>query len=74
LILIEFTTWEMPEGVTFLDIEPFELLAVKFTTLWYSSDIGKQWQSNRVFHTYYLQLKRDIEASPHMTPNNLHRF
>jgi hypothetical protein len=34
----------------------------------------KQWQSNVVFHTYYLQLKRDIESFPHMTPNTLHRF
>jgi hypothetical protein len=41
LILIAFTTWEMPEGVTFLDIELFEPLAVKLTTLWYSSDMGK---------------------------------
>jgi hypothetical protein len=41
LILIAFTTWEMPKGVTFSDIESFELLPVKFTTLWYSSDMGK---------------------------------
>jgi hypothetical protein len=34
----------------------------------------KQWQSNVVFHTYYLQLKRDIESFPHMTPNTLHWF
>jgi hypothetical protein len=33
LILITFTAWEMPEGVTFLDIEPFELLTAKFTML-----------------------------------------
>jgi hypothetical protein len=44
----------MPEGATFLDIEPFEPFTVKFTTLWYSIDMGKQWQSNAVFHTYYL--------------------
>jgi hypothetical protein len=67
LILITFVAWEMPEGATFLDIEPFEPLAAKFTTLWYSSDMGKQWQSNTVFHTYYLQLKRAIEAEPRMT-------
>jgi hypothetical protein len=43
LILIAFVSWDMPEGATFPDIEPFEPLAVKLTTLWYSSDMGKQW-------------------------------
>jgi hypothetical protein len=38
----------MPEGVTFLEIDPFEPLHTKFTMLWYSSDMGKQWQSNAV--------------------------
>jgi hypothetical protein len=52
----------MSEGVNFPDIESFEPLVAKFTMLWYSSDMGKQWQSNAVFHTYYLQLKRVIEA------------
>jgi hypothetical protein len=42
--------------------------------LWYSSDMGKQWQSNAVFHTYYLQLKRAIESFPRMMPNTLDRF
>jgi hypothetical protein len=74
LILITFTAWEMPEGATFPDIESFEPLAAKFTTLWYSSDMGKQWQSNTVFHTYYLQLKRAIESFPRMTSNTLDRF
>jgi hypothetical protein len=41
LILITFFYWEMPEGVTFLDIETLEPLAAKFTTLWYSSDMKK---------------------------------
>jgi len=41
LILIAFVSWEMLEGATFPDIEPFESLAVKFTTFWYSSDMGK---------------------------------
>jgi hypothetical protein len=36
--------------------------------------MNKQWQSNDVFHTYYLQLKRAIEVEPRMTPNTLHRF
>jgi hypothetical protein len=43
LVLIAFVAWELPEGVTFPNIEPFELLAAKFTTLWYSSDMNKQW-------------------------------
>jgi hypothetical protein len=64
----------MSEGTTFPDIEPFEPLATKFTTLWYSIDMNKQWQSNVVFHTYYLQLKRAIESEPCMTPNTLQRF
>jgi hypothetical protein len=33
LILIVFTTWEIPEGVTFPDIESFKPLAMKFTML-----------------------------------------
>jgi hypothetical protein len=41
LILIEFTAWEMPEGAKFLEIDPFEPLTAKFTTLCYSSDMGK---------------------------------
>jgi hypothetical protein len=74
LILIAFIAWEMPEGVTFLDIEPFDLLAAKFTTLWYSSDMNKQWKSNTAFHTYYLHLKRAIKVEPHMTLSTLQRF
>jgi hypothetical protein len=31
----------MSKGATFLEIEPFELLAMKFTTVWYSRDMGK---------------------------------
>jgi hypothetical protein len=33
LILIAFISWEMSEGATFPDIESFEPLVVKFTTL-----------------------------------------
>jgi hypothetical protein len=69
-----FISWEMPEGATFPEIEPSEPLAAKFTMLCYLSDMAKQWQSNVMFHTYYLQLKRDIEYFPRMTPNTLHRF
>jgi hypothetical protein len=57
-----------------LNIEPFDLLAAKFTTLWYLSDMSKQWKLNDFFHTYYLQLKRSIEVEPSMTPNTLQRF
>jgi hypothetical protein len=64
----------MIEGETFPEFELSEPLAARFTTLWYSSDMEKQWQSNAVFHTYYLQLKRAIESFPCMTPNTLHRF
>jgi hypothetical protein len=64
----------MPEGVTFPKIELSEPLALKFTTLWYSSDMKKQWKLNVVFHTYYLQLKRAIESFPRMTLNTLHWF
>jgi hypothetical protein len=74
LILIAFITWEMSEGATFPEIETFEPLAVNFTMLWYSSNMEKQWQSNAVFHTYYLQLKRAIESFPRMTLNTLYRF
>jgi hypothetical protein len=74
LILIAFIAWEMPEGATFPDIEPFEPLAAKFSTLWYSNDMNKQWQSNVMFHSYYNQLKVAIQATPCITPNTLHRF
>ena len=57
LILIAFIAWEPAEGATFLEIKPFEPLVAKFYTLWYSSDMNKQWQSNDVFHTYFNQLK-----------------
>jgi hypothetical protein len=64
----------MLEGETFLDIETFKPLTMKFTTLWYLSDMGKKWQSSVVFHTYYLQLKKAIKAIPRMTPNTLYWF
>jgi hypothetical protein len=64
----------MPEGETLPEIESSEPLAAKFTTLWYSSDMEKQWKSNAVFHTYYLEMKRAIESFPRMMSNTLHRF
>jgi hypothetical protein len=33
LILIAFIAWKMQEGATFLDVEPFEPMAAKFSTL-----------------------------------------
>lgn len=64
----------MSEGATFPDIEPFEPLAAKFSTLWYPSDMNKQWQSNVVFHAYYNQLKIAIQSTPRITPNTLYKF
>jgi hypothetical protein len=52
----------MPEGATFPDINPFEPLAAKFSTLWYSNDMNKQWKSNAIFHTYDNQLKHNLLA------------
>jgi hypothetical protein len=60
LILITFIAWEMLEGATFPDVNPFEPLAKNFSTLWYSSNMKKKWKSNAVFHTYYNQLKISI--------------
>jgi hypothetical protein len=57
LVLITFVSWKMSEGDAFLEIEPFEPLATKFSTLWYMNDMSKQWQSNVVFHAYYQQNK-----------------
>jgi hypothetical protein len=54
LILVAFIAWEISEGETFLEVDPSKPLAARFTTLWYLSDMVKQWQSNAVFHTYYL--------------------
>jgi hypothetical protein len=58
----------------FSEIKPFEPLAMKFCTLWYSSDMNKQWKSNAIFHAYYNQLKNAIQSTPRLTPNTLHRF
>jgi hypothetical protein len=66
LILIAFIGWEILKGATFPEIDPSKQMAGKFTTLWYSSDMVKQFHSNAVFHTCYLQLKRAIESFPHM--------
>jgi hypothetical protein len=64
----------MKEVVTFPDINSFDPLAVKFTSLWYLSNMGTKWKSNTVLHTYYLKLKRDIESFPRITSKIMHRF
>jgi hypothetical protein len=64
----------MMEGATFPDIKPSEPLTAKFATLWYSTDMNKQWQSDVVFHTYYLQLKQAIKAEARMTSNTFQGF
>jgi hypothetical protein len=64
LILIAFIAWEMPKGVTFPDIDPFEPLDANFCMLWYSNDMNKQWRSNVIFHTYYNQMKQAIQSEP----------
>jgi hypothetical protein len=74
LILISFIAWEMSKGATFSDIKPFEHLAMKFSTLWYLSDMNKQWKSNVIFHAYYNQLKIAIQSTPCITLNTLYRF
>jgi hypothetical protein len=74
IILIAFVAWKMPEGATFPEIEPTEPLAAQFSTLWYTNDMTKQWQSNVMFHRYYQQLKVSIEAFPRMTPHTLHQY
>jgi hypothetical protein len=64
----------MLEGETFLEVEPSEPLVARFTTLWYTSDMAKQWKSNVVFHSHYLQLMHVIESFPRMTLNTLHTY
>ena len=74
MILITFFAWKILEGATFLEIEPSELLAARFSTLWFTNDMTKQWQSNVVFHAYYQQLKVSIESFPCKTPRTLHKY
>jgi hypothetical protein len=64
----------MPEGETFPEFKPSEPLVTRFSTFWYTSDMVKQWQSNAVFHTYYIQLTDTIESFPRMTLNTLHQY
>jgi hypothetical protein len=53
IILIAFVARKMLEGATFSDIEPSEPSTARFSTLWYTNDMTKQWQSNAVFHACY---------------------
>jgi hypothetical protein len=41
LVLITFLSWKILEGETFLEIEPSEPLATRFSTLWYKNDMSK---------------------------------
>jgi hypothetical protein len=41
LVLIAFVAWQMPEGVTFPEVEPSEPLVARFSTLWYTNDMSK---------------------------------
>jgi hypothetical protein len=63
-ILIAFVAWQMLERAAFPEVKPLEPLAARFSTLWYTNDMAKQWKSNAVFHAYYLQMKHAIEAFP----------
>jgi hypothetical protein len=72
IILIAFVAWQITEGATFSYIEPTESLTAQFSTLWYTNEMMKQWQSNAMFHIYYQQLKVAIESFPHMTLCTLH--
>ena len=74
IILIAFVAWQMPGGDTFPEIEPMELLIAQFSTMWYTNDMTKQWQSNAMFHKYYQKLKVAIKAFPYMTPHTLHHY
>jgi hypothetical protein len=64
----------MPEGATFPEIKPLNPLATRFSTLWYTNDMMKQWQSSVVFHAYYQQLKVVINSFPCMTSQTLHQY
>jgi hypothetical protein len=74
IIFIAFFAWKILEGATFLEFEPSEPLGVRFSTLWYTNDMSKQWNLNAIFHAYYQQLKIDIESFPCMTPRTLHQY
>jgi hypothetical protein len=74
IILITFVTLKMPKGDTFLEIKPSSSLVARFSTLWYTNDMSKQWFSNAVFHAYYQKLKVSIESFLHMTLCTLHQY
>jgi hypothetical protein len=40
------------EGETFPEVEPSEPLVTRFSTLWYTNDMAKQWRLKDFFHTY----------------------
>jgi hypothetical protein len=41
LVLITFVTWHMLEGGTFPEVQPFDPLAMRLSTLWYTNDMLK---------------------------------
>jgi hypothetical protein len=43
LMMIAFVAWQMTKGATFLEIEPSDPLAMRFSTLWYTNDMSKKW-------------------------------
>ena len=52
----------MLKVVTSSNIESFESLAAKFPTLWYSSDMKKQWLSNVFFHIYRIPKGAELRS------------
>jgi hypothetical protein len=44
LVLIVFFAWKMPEGETFLEIEPLESMDTRLSTLWYTNEKSNQWK------------------------------
>jgi hypothetical protein len=74
IVLIAYVTGKISEGATFLYIKPSDLLATRFSTLWYTNDMTNKWQANAVFQAYYHQLKVSIESFPCMTPCTLHQY
>jgi hypothetical protein len=39
-----FVSSQMSEGAAFLEVEPSESLAARFSTLWYTNNMEKKWK------------------------------
>ena len=63
LILIAFVAWQEPTGAKFPEIDSTEPLALRYSSLWYDTNMNRQWQYNVVFHQFYLQLKTSTDAT-----------